>query len=259
VTGNDWWYVNGAGRYLWAGATDHPTPEQWDDDVSTDEMEHGARAASAIAAGVPAAIRIDRSFALEPKDYVAVATPKNLIVIHFTAGQSARSAFDTWRSDPRRIATAYIVDLDGTIYETFDPRYWASHLGIKGGPDHDKRSIGIEIANVGPLTRSDDKKSLTWWVGQAFCTLEQTTRYRQSPYRGHDYYAAFPDAQMTAVRGLVGYLQDRFSIAKELPPLARRDEFDDTFFASFRGVATHANFRKDKFDIGPAFSWDGLA
>ena len=34
-------------------------------------------------------------------------TVKDLIVLHFTAGTTARSAFDTWRNDPRRIATSY--------------------------------------------------------------------------------------------------------------------------------------------------------
>jgi N-acetyl-anhydromuramyl-L-alanine amidase AmpD len=216
------------------------------------------RAPSAPAPAAAPALPVNRTLALPPKDYVAVATPKDLIVLHFTAGQTARSAYETWTQDPRRIATAYIVDRDGTIYEMFDPRYWASHLGIRGGPVHDRRSIGIEIANVGPLTPSADRRSLNWWTGHPFCALDETNAYRQQRYRGYEYYAAFPPTQVDAVGALVRHLVERFSIPRQLAPAARRHEFDEAFFASFRGIATHANFRKDKYDIGPAFDWEAL-
>jgi len=259
VAENDYWYVDAEGRYVWAGATDHPMPVQTDDPVSTDEMEHALPVAPQVAPPAPLALAVNRTLTLDTKDYVAVATTKNLIVLHFTAGQSARSAYDTWRGDPRRIATAYIVDRDGTIYETFDPRYWASHLGITGGPVHDKRSIGIEIANVGPLTLSPDRKALNWWVGQRFCAIEDEDQYRKRSYRGFDYYAAFPEVQVSAVAALAQHVTERFGIAKTFAPESRRLEFDATFFASFKGIATHANFRSDKFDIGPAFDWNALS
>jgi hypothetical protein len=46
---------------------------------------------------------------------------KDLLVLHFTAEASAEGAFSSWVADTSRVATAYIVDRDGTIYETFDP------------------------------------------------------------------------------------------------------------------------------------------
>jgi len=70
-------------------------------------------------------------------------------VLHFTAGQSARNAFGTWRRDAQRIGTACLVDVDGTVYEVFPPTQWAFHLGIAGTSRHDRRSIGIEIATSG--------------------------------------------------------------------------------------------------------------
>ena len=91
-------------------------------------------------------------FTLPTKEYVPAVIDKDLIVLHFTAGRSAKSAHQTWLSNPVRVATAYLVDSDGKTYEVFDPSHWAYHLGIKGSRGkHDKRSIGIEIANVGPL------------------------------------------------------------------------------------------------------------
>lgn len=81
-------------------------------------------------------ISIDRKkFALAPGQYFAETFPKDLIVLHFTAGSSARSAYDSWRNTPLQVATAYLVDTDGKIYECF-PQL----LGLP--PRHHRRRLG---------------------------------------------------------------------------------------------------------------------
>jgi N-acetyl-anhydromuramyl-L-alanine amidase AmpD len=208
-------------------------------------------------------IAIDRTqMALPPAQYFNQKPLKDLIVLHFTAGQSARSAFDAWRADSTRVATAFIVDVDGTIYETFPPAKWAHHLGVKGGTAQDKRSIGVELANVGPLKVSlTDPQILNWWpsgFGKAWCRLEETARYVKATYRGADFFASFPEAQTRAAAQLVHRLCDEFSIPRALPPKSKRMEHDAAFFSSFQGVAAHHNFRSDKWDTGPAFDWNWL-
>ena len=213
-------------------------------------------------APLPSALAIDRKkFALGPGQFFAQEFTKDLLVLHFTAGQSARSAYDTWRATPLQVATAYIVDTDGYIYECFSPRAWAYHLGVTGAASanwkHDKRSIGIEIANPGPLvTDKTNPQQLNWWPGDftsKWCTLAETTKYVAAPYRGFSHFAAFPTGQTDAVIALVDHLCQAFSIPKVLAPTAQQTEFDMTFFNTFNGIATHQNFRKDKTDIGPAF------
>lgn len=207
-------------------------------------------------------VAIDRTtLRLPDGQYVATATPKNLIVLHFTAGTTAKSAFTTWVSDPQRIATAYIVDSDGVVYETFDPKYWAYALGIKGemGPAFEKRAIQIEIANVGPLKLRDQK--LCWWPNDfnaRWCDVSETQRYVKRTFRGYDYYAAFPDEQFLSVCALVKQLCETFNIPKRIPPADRIMETDLNWFASYSGIASHQNVRPDKFDTGPAFNWAEL-
>lgn len=201
-------------------------------------------------------------FVLPTKEFYPEVTEKTLIVLHFTAGQSARSAFNTWLNSPEHVATAYIVDTDGIIYEIFDPSYWAYHLGVKGTSVHDKRSVGIEIANVGPLkTSPGDPNCLNWWPnnwGTQWCRVEQGTSYVKATYRGIDYFASFSEPQMDAVCKLTLYLCERFGIRKTIPPLARRTECHLDHFRSYQGVAAHQNFRSDKWDVGPAFDWGRL-
>ena len=161
------------------------------------------------------------------------------------------------------MATSYLVDPDGSIYELFDPAHWAFHLGIKGSNGrHDKRSIGIEIANVGPLKPAhNNPERLNWWPkdwGTRWCGRDESSKYVEAPYRGIDFFAAVPDAQLNMVAGLVLYLCERFDIPKRIPPSARRTECNLSHFSKFKGVAAHQNFRKDKWDVGPAFDWARL-
>ncbi|UCE53461.1 MAG: LysM peptidoglycan-binding domain-containing protein [Desulfobacterales bacterium] len=206
-------------------------------------------------------IPIDRtSMRLPEGQYIVDPKPKNLIVLHFTAGTTARSAFNTWMADSLRIAAAYIVDADSSIYELFDPQCWAFALGIKGQPGYpnEKRAIQIEIANVGPLKRRDDM--LCWWPPEnsfktRWCHVDEDHKYVKASHRGCDYYAGFPDIQFLSVCNLVKYLCERFEIPKDIPK-DKLDICDLDWFTNYEGIASHQNFRTDKYDIGPAFDWE---
>jgi N-acetyl-anhydromuramyl-L-alanine amidase AmpD len=250
VNSNSNWYVHPEGVYFWAGATDHPNPGV-DPAVTTDESE---RPQPGAPANEPPINRQRFQF----KNLQPGKPKKDLIILHFTAGTSAASAANGWT---QHVAVPYVIDLDGTIYELFDPACWAFHLGIKGDPHHvqDMRSIGIEIANVGPLKKVGSQ--MNFWpadFGTKFCDEGDTGRYVRQGFRTMDYFAAYPKQQMEAVAALVSYLCDRFSISKSLPPSTKQFECDPGFYGSYKGIATHANFRQDKWDIGPAFDWAAL-
>jgi N-acetyl-anhydromuramyl-L-alanine amidase AmpD len=226
----------------------------------TDAME---LAISAGTHGPQAELPIDRtSLALPSNQYYPVETKKDLLILHFTAGASARSAVETWKSTPEHVATAYVIDRDGSIFEVFSPSCWAYHLGIKGGTVHERRSIGIEIVNVGPLQPANGNgQGLNWWPkewGQQYCSVDDSGKYVECTYRGKRYFAAFPEPQMQAVSRLTNRLCEQFGIRRQLAPSSRRLEYDQAFFDSYKGIATHVNFRPDKWDIGPAFEWERL-
>ena len=84
------------------------------------------------AKGAAVAVRVNTSLRLEPSMYFAESQPKDMAVLHFTAGTTAEGAVAHWRQSSQRVGTAYVIGLDGTVYEVFDPRFWAYHLGIKG-------------------------------------------------------------------------------------------------------------------------------
>ena len=108
VSGNSFWYGDGKGNYLWAGATNVPRPA--DDPLlsmlpkatppSSDPMELATPPLTAASGHERAGRRSNRTrMALSCERVRARTTVKDLIVLHFTAGTTARSAFDTWRND----------------------------------------------------------------------------------------------------------------------------------------------------------------
>ena len=201
-------------------------------------------------------MRFKKSIRLEQKDYVPTETEKDLIVLHHTVGGSVESTVDYWKSNPKRIATAYLVERNGDIFEVFDPRYWAFHLGLTGsGGAVDKRSIGIEIASEGPLIQ---------WGGKLYCygivspkTLFTQAYYdHKAPWREYRFFDAYSEEQIAAVIALVGDLCGRFGIPRQIPAT----HYDaDAAYRDFKGVLGHHHLRPDKTDVHPGCPWARLA
>lgn len=190
---------------------------------------------------------------------------KRHIVLHHTAGYNAAGALATWKRSQSRDGTAFIVDRDGSIYQTFDPRYWAVHIyrhDSGENPDFytlEKVSIGIEIVNLGPLSRgtgSKNKDGLYTYTGKKYCTLSDTQLYVAEEWKGHKYWHAYTNAQYDAVRLLLRELERDFQIPMLAAPLGDRLAVWDTkALLGYRGITSHCNYRKDKTDLSPAWEW----
>lgn len=214
----------------------------------------------ALEQGLPAAtakpqagLVVDRSLRLVPAGgYVQEAYPKDLIVLHHTAGGSARSTFDWWQQTKERIATAYIVERDGTILEVFDPRHWAWHLGLKiPGSPVDKRSIGIEIASEGGLTEKD---GALFKFGKHRVNKKDAYDHG-TKWRGYRYFMRYTTEQIEAVALLTDHLCATFHIPRRTP----KNHFDfDKALWDYKGIVGHQHVRADKSDVHPGFDWDRL-
>lgn len=194
---------------------------------------------------------VDRTLRLPEGQFFQEARPKDLIVLHHTVGASARSSFIFWRDTPAPIATAYIVERDGTIHEVFDPRFWAFHLGLANtGGRVDKRSIGIEMASEGPLERRDGgfRAFGRPFDGEVF-THDSSWREQGR------FWAAYTREQTDSVIALVDHLCRVFGVARRTP--GDHLGFDRDLF-DFQGVLGHHHVRADKSDLHPGFPWHEL-
>lgn len=242
----------------WLGVPDDGKPGDitwaaWEHETGMKRPGEVAHGADAAAGEVAHGLTVDRSLRLPADQYLPDASaPKNLIVLHHTAGGSAKSTFDWWRTTPERIGTAYIVARDGRVHEVFDPRAWAFHLGIKGtGGAVDRRSVGIEIASEGGLTESGGKL-------YSFGVVSPRTEYRgevyelRDPWRGFRHFAVYTPAALASVTRLVDELCSDLRVPRVMPGA-------ETAPLDFAGVAGHFHFRRDKSDVHPGFPWGELA
>lgn len=202
-----------------------------------------------------AELPIDRTTLRLPRgQYFARPRPKDLVVLHHTAGGSAASSVSWWRRDGSTIATAYIIDRDGTVYECFDPSFWAFHLGLRGTNGAvDQRSVGVELANWGWLEEAGG--GFTNYRGAPVDRADVYDHGRR--WRGHRYWEAYPEAQVEAAIRLTEVLVRRFGIDPDVAP-AHLGAPDTSRYKKFRGVIAHHHVRTGKTDVSPAFPWDRL-
>lgn len=201
-------------------------------------------------------LAIDRSLRLPDDQYIKKeADYKDLLFLHHTVGGSAGSTYRWWLMDPARVGTPYIVGRDGTIYEVFDPKYWCYHLKV-GDPEMDARSIGIELASEGALTRVNEWLYAFDGQKKLYHVVDDKGKFYDhgEPWRGYQYFDAYDDPQVEATIKLCDYLIEKFEIPR-LMPIDHLTEARSKYW-NFKGILGHHHVRSDKTDMHPGFPYD---
>jgi hypothetical protein len=204
-------------------------------------------------------ITVDRSLALPESEYFPEPQAKSGIALHHTVCDDADTAVRWWLHDktaagnPRRVATAYVIDRDGTVHELFDPAAWAFHLGLPWPYERrvacEQRFIGIEIASAGALTEADGRLYAYGLITPDFERRPSEALHCPAEYRGYHWFDRYEPAQLTAIGGLVDHLCERFAIPRAYP--ANPFLYYGDALESFTGVIGHAMLRYDKSDPAP--------
>lgn len=104
---------------------------------------------------------------LEDGKYIEVKCPKNqqqfgsnlpdTIIIHYTVGSTANSSAEYLARDDVKASAHLVIGRDGTIYQLVPFNIIAWHAGDSSYGNRtgfNKYSIGIELDNAGPLTKT---------------------------------------------------------------------------------------------------------
>ncbi|MBL8764424.1 MAG: N-acetylmuramoyl-L-alanine amidase [Phycisphaerae bacterium] len=210
------------------------------------------------------------------------------LVIHYDVAGTSRACFRTLHDD-RNLSVHFMLDLDGTIYQTLDLKERARHATIVND-----RSIGIEIANIGAypvpsgaasdalpeppaqlnrvylrepdgrvrISLSDDEAASLRVAG--FVPRPS----RPGPIVGvvqGETLAMYDltDAQYESLARLTAALCRIFpEIQRDYPRDGRgelvRAKLPDDRLVRYRGLLGHYHVQSNKTDPGPAFDWDRL-
>ncbi len=198
-------------------------------------------------------------------------------VIHYDGCGTSRQCFRVLH-DQRGLSAHFLLDVDGTIYQTLDLKERAWHATTSNS-----RSIGIEIANIGAFPPGKDKTFSEWYgqdrKGRTRLTIPQqfgdggvrTRAFSGAPARsepvrgkiqGRDYvqYDLTPQ-QYRALARLTAAVCGIFPAIKCDAPrdregLVRASKLPDEQLQRFQGVLGHLHVQAEKIDPGPAFQWD---
>ncbi|MFV1965074.1 MAG: N-acetylmuramoyl-L-alanine amidase [Pirellulaceae bacterium] len=196
-------------------------------------------------------------------------------VLHYDACGTSRRCFAVLH-DVRGLSVHFLLDLDGTIYQTLDLKERAWHATIAN-----TRSIGIEIANIGAFEVGKPAPFDRWYgqdsaghvrirlpdgadgirtkgfIGrpvrpQPIVGTIQGKRLRQYDLTRQQYDSLI---QLTATlcqllpRIVCDYPRD------ERGELVRQKLPDDQL-RQYHGILGHFHVQTNKVDPGPAFQWD---
>lgn len=197
-------------------------------------------------------------------------------VLHYDVCGASRQCFRILH-DLRGLSVHFMLDIDGTIYQTLDLKERAWHATVSND-----RSIGIEIANMGAYADNEKNPFDRWYARDeqgARITVPQDMGDGGVRTPGFVGRPARPDLIEGEIHGRVLRQYDLTpqqyaSLAKLTAALCRvfpniepdcpRDaegrvltrSLSDPELRAFRGVLGHYHIQEDKADPGPALQWD---
>jgi hypothetical protein len=211
---------------------------------------------------------------LDADQYVNEATTKTQLYLHHSAGwDNVRGMFKDWNITKERVATSFGINDEGEIFQAFDEAFWAYHLYVKSkgnqipsnlrshiltgsnAVDLERNSIGVEIANFGPLKYCNGKY-FTWvhdygTKGKGVVLNESKVYdFGESGFRGFRFYERYTDNEVGALSVLITYLCEKHSIPLPIN-VDNIFEITPSAFLGVPGVYTHCSVRTDKTDIVP--------
>ena len=202
-------------------------------------------------------------------------------VLHYDVAGTSKSCFNTLQDD-RGLSVQFMLDLDGTIYQTLDVKERAWQATISNN-----RSIGIEIANIGSYSASETNAPLEAWYkkdkdGKTYINIPERNGGMASQYthpkvlrpmrndpivaeiqgRAQRMYDLTPQQYASLIKLTAG-LCDVLPLIKPDYP---KDEkgvlinhaLSEEQWEKYQGVLGHFHVQKNKSDPGSAFQWDYL-
>lgn len=188
---------------------------------------------------------------------------KYMFLHHTAGGNNPYSVVDYWSRDKNgHVATEFVLGgtsitgdekYDGELVQCFPNRNcWAYHLGISSKSDISRTSVGVELCNYG-YVKSDGTTCTGNKVDKSqIITLPEA-------FRGYNTWQKYSDKQIEQLEKLIKYVAERdnidmheglYKLIKEKG--AKAFEFNqDAFDGKIRGLLTHANVLKTKYDCFP--------
>ena len=205
-----------------------------------------------------------KDYYLPKREYINGKYNNDYIVLHHTAGyDNPKAVVDCWAKDSLgRVATEFVIGgqrctdgrsiYDGQIVRTYPEGNQGYHIGTSGSSYMNIHSVGIELCNMG-------------WVKNGKTYTGSIVRPDQivslnEPFRGYINWHKYTTKQIEVLRDLLLYVANRDNIdlhtgiykwIKTEGAMKAFDFHQDAYSGKVKGLITHANIRKSKYDVSP--------
>jgi N-acetylmuramoyl-L-alanine amidase len=201
-------------------------------------------------------------------------------VIHFDARGTSRDCFEVLH-DRRGLSVHFMLDVDGTIYQSLDVKEKAWHATIANS-----RSIGIEVANIGAYPLNDRTQLDRWYhpgpggkirlIDPGSSSRSPSSSAEKSVLRpARDELIVgtihreklqqydFTPQQYEALARLTATLctlfpKIRCDYPRDASGALLKTKIPAPDYERYQGILGHYHVQTNKVDPGPAFQWDGL-
>ncbi len=182
-------------------------------------------------------------------------------VIHYDAAGTSPRCFAIL--EKRGLSVQFMLDIDGTIYQTMDLQHRAWHAS-----QANSRSVGVEIANLGAFRDINTPLFAQWYKTDMFGVrltpppgwIYPTLRpARQYPVQGEIQHRLltqydYTDAQYESLAHLAAALSRIFP-KLELAWPQQDYVLSSQQYEQWHGLLGHYHLTTNKVDPGPAFDW----
>jgi N-acetyl-anhydromuramyl-L-alanine amidase AmpD len=210
-------------------------------------------------------------------DLASLQKQVDQFVLHYDAAGTSRACFKTLQ-DERDLSTHFLLDLDGTIYQTLDVKERARHTRTAND-----RSVGVEIANVGAYREKEKNPFALWYQtdsrgrtiitipGGAGAQAERTANFAGRPVRRgavageaqgeelsqYDFTAEQYRALARLTAALCTVLPKiRCDYPRDAAGRLAGGKLPEAQLKDYAGVLGHYHLQTEKLDPGPALQWD---
>lgn len=198
-------------------------------------------------------------------------------VLHYDVAVVSRRCFDVLH-ERRGLSVHFMLDADGTIYQTLDIAERAWHASSANDD-----SVGVEIAHIGAypspghpeVQKVYSRDHLGWyldlpeWIGASgfrnpgFVARPRTDGFHAADIHGRRVHQLdYTPEQYEALAHLVAGLHRVLDLPIDYPRGSDggllRSQLSATELDSFEGVLGHWHVQSNKVDPGPAMDWDHL-
>lgn len=190
-------------------------------------------------------MRTSKKYKFDNKKYYEDESNKHQIVIgnSFSSDMSYTKGWDNRIGGEYKSTAPYTIDLDGTIYEHYDSKYYSDFIYS----DNDKFIIPIKLVNEGWLNSTDKKEHFNCFNN----IYNREEELVEQEWRGKNLWASYSKKQINSLVRLCTHLCEKHGI----PLKAMTHNTKSNTVKGFNGIAFRSNYNEMFRDITPAFDF----